>query len=221
MTQVANLGSTRIAVPDNYGILRCEICRADLAKFLPENLTLPLTAEMFSPLLASASPFPRVSGLTIAWEHVRCPMCRKRPFIKRDTIMTPHGPMKVGEKSVPKPITKEMEEGKKRQEQINRVWIENNMDDLDRDLTMDDLRELYPGASQASLNQRMINMIMKEDEEEEDEDEPVEVLEKVSRETKEHSCKYGCGFSAKHITQVWRHQTSCPNRSSKKKRGRE
>ena len=115
--QIANIGWVQVPVPMEYGILRCEICRQDIGRFKPENLSAPLKADMFEPITKGyPHPFRIVPGmpLSLEWEHTSCPYCRNRPFLDKDAVMTPRGKYKVGTALLPGiqiPIELEVEPG--------------------------------------------------------------------------------------------------------------
>jgi len=179
--QVAQIGFMRIPVPPTMGILRCQICGADIGRFDPAKLALPLTADMFEPIGAGfPHPFRFDSRFaeSLSWVNASCPVCRKRPFLERDVIMTPAGKFKVGDLMVPQRITSEQKQARKNQEEITRLWLEQAID-TDEEITMSDLQAMYPGKPQSELNQLMIDMMWEENEAEGSEGKEVQTQEQA------------------------------------------
>lgn len=157
----------RIPVPPTMGILRCEICRADIGRFDPSRLALPLRADMFEAIGPGfPHPFrfdPRFAA-SVSWEQASCPVCHKRPFLDRDSVMTPAGKFKVGDLIIPKRPTQEATLAKKNQQAIDSIWTEEGLD-IHEEITMRDLLEMYPDKTQDERNQIMIDMQEWEDDE--------------------------------------------------------
>jgi hypothetical protein len=67
--------------------LICEICYSAIAQF--EQVHQPLSGSMFTspnPVREIPAPF----GAEQAWDDMRCPVCRRRPFEQPDRVMVEH-----------------------------------------------------------------------------------------------------------------------------------
>ena len=74
---------------DTHEYLVCEICYSAIGRFEPAELHQPLTGAMFSsvrPRREVPAPF----APSLDWEHMRCPLCNHRPFLRRDQVMIAH-----------------------------------------------------------------------------------------------------------------------------------
>jgi hypothetical protein len=86
--------------------LLCEICgpRArPIAKFDPEELSIPLKGSMFhsiDPDRGCPAPFHP----NLDWEHMRCPQCHFRPFKHQDKVLTPNGYVQVQQEDPEPPV---------------------------------------------------------------------------------------------------------------------
>jgi hypothetical protein len=69
-------------------LLKCEICPHEVATVDTEKLKMPIRGSMFgAPEVWHISPF----HADVDWQYMRCPMCRKRPFIKEGEFTTADG----------------------------------------------------------------------------------------------------------------------------------
>ncbi len=68
--------------------LKCEICPHEVATVDTEKLKMPIAGHMFGPPEEwIQSPF----HADVDWQYMRCPMCRKRPFIVEGEFTTADG----------------------------------------------------------------------------------------------------------------------------------
>ena len=156
-TQLVRMGWRTFNVPMDRGVLRCEICRQDIASFDPLKLTAPVRPDMFDPIVPGMPhPFARQVVVPVAntWQYAACPYCRKRPFSQTDAVMTPNGIFRVSGE-LPRPVTPEQQAANARQAEIDRVWAEEVVDQ-EEDITIDFLRGMYPDKPQDELNQMFI-----------------------------------------------------------------
>jgi len=80
-------------------LLKCEICFEIIGSFDPEKINLPIRAELFQSKDPARGepppPFAHQPGME--WEFLRCPICRKRPFLTEESVMTPKGIFSIRE----------------------------------------------------------------------------------------------------------------------------
>jgi len=77
-------------------LVRCEICDHWLATVDTDTLSLPIDSSMFKPPgIGYPDPFP--FDFSIGWVDMRCPVCRKRPFIEEGTFKTDRGAFVIGQ----------------------------------------------------------------------------------------------------------------------------
>lgn len=74
---------------DTHEYLVCEICYSAIGRFEPAELHQPLTGAMFGSVRPRREVPPPFDP-SLSWEHMRCPMCHHRPFLRRDRVMTAH-----------------------------------------------------------------------------------------------------------------------------------
>ena len=74
---------------DTYEHLVCEICYSAIGRFEPAELHQPLTGAMFTSIRPRREVPPPFAP-SLDWEHMRCPMCNHRPFLRRDQVMIAH-----------------------------------------------------------------------------------------------------------------------------------
>lgn len=72
----------------------CAICSQELGWFEPEKMSVPLNGTMFERLNEG---YPTPFHPAVEWEHMKCLVCRYRPFIAENQIETPLGTYTVGE----------------------------------------------------------------------------------------------------------------------------
>ena len=67
-------------------LVKCEICYTDFARIEEEDIKPPLHGNLFRPIhegRGMANPFL----WDAPWVDLRCPVCKKRPFINPNRIM--------------------------------------------------------------------------------------------------------------------------------------
>ena len=102
-----------------YLQLQCDICREVIGKFDPETLSMPLNGRMFEPKTHQyPHPFPPVD-----WIEMRCPICRKRPFIYQERVMTPNGYYEIGSSIYPGEETRPVQ-AIYTETELEQEWIE-------------------------------------------------------------------------------------------------
>jgi hypothetical protein len=74
---------------DSHEYLVCEICYSAIGRCEPAELRQPLTGAMFTSVRPRREVPPPFAP-SLDWEHMRCPMCNHRPFLRRDRVMTAH-----------------------------------------------------------------------------------------------------------------------------------
>ena len=75
-------------------ILMCEICREKIGIVDEDKLDKPVLPEMFVTLDPEHKrPAPFVNQT--CWRDMRCPYCRKRPFINESEILTDGGKVPI------------------------------------------------------------------------------------------------------------------------------
>jgi hypothetical protein len=63
-------------------VLICEICREKIARFDDKEARLPIDLNVFESLYPERGvPDPFPASLGGNWEHAKCPICRRRPFL--------------------------------------------------------------------------------------------------------------------------------------------
>lgn len=219
-------GVQQYPVPDGYAVLTCEFCKTTLGLFKASDLVAGFKPGIFKPLRPGLwPPFPYPD---LAWEHVLCPTCRHQPFFNRAYVMTPFGKMALGQPP-PRPKTPEQVLAEERQIAINAAWeAETEAWNQEIDLTVDDLKKMYPDLSPVEINQKYIDMTFGEDEDntKEEEERPdipepetptVSPVRQPEPEVKKFMCKW-CGERFKHAPTKWAHQPSCPKRPKRGKK---
>jgi len=88
-------------------IFVCEICGEELGVFHPDEIYTPIKGFQFKSLdtLTPSHPrgYPAPFPLDLDWEDLQCLVCRKRPFLERNSILTvPDKKFRVK----PKPVKK-------------------------------------------------------------------------------------------------------------------
>jgi hypothetical protein len=74
----------------------CQICNELIATAELEGLSVPITGQMFKAPFPDRMPESMLQPTT--WEHLRCPVCNNRPFLRDDEVMTEKGIHKIGQK---------------------------------------------------------------------------------------------------------------------------
>lgn len=80
--------------------LICEICHEHIGMFDPAELSAPIKGGMFKPkdnIHGYPEPFPA----SVEWEHMRCRICGKRPFLSQDQVKTDRGYYVIGSDKIP------------------------------------------------------------------------------------------------------------------------
>jgi hypothetical protein len=78
--------------PEPFNIInvQCEVCKEHIGKIDIANLVPPLKgSDFFAKNQKNGYPPPFHPSLT--WEDLRCPMCRKRPFYQRCSVIDMEG----------------------------------------------------------------------------------------------------------------------------------
>lgn len=100
----------------------CEICREHIANADTDNLAVPMSGVMFKSSMADRGV--ALWSDRLAWEHMSCPYCRKRPFHHRDRIMiTRHRDFYVFSEGYYQPQTEKTPQ-ERNQDAINRLSYE-------------------------------------------------------------------------------------------------
>lgn len=83
----------------------CEICQEKIAEAKADDIRLPLKGSQFlSP--DSRHGFPPPFDPEAEWEDMRCPYCRRRPFLRRDSILTSDGVLWIRTEAEPQAVEK-------------------------------------------------------------------------------------------------------------------
>ena len=123
-TQTAQVGSITVQVPDDKGILVCQICKANLGVFDPETIHLPITPDQFEsldPKHGMWRPFQFVPGRpdSHATKLMKCPVCKRFPFLSEEVLLTPFGYFNPGkDRAAPRKRT----QADDRQDAIEEAW---------------------------------------------------------------------------------------------------
>ena len=67
--------------------LVCENCKQAIAKFVPADIRLPLTGDMFNSVFPPERGVPGPFMPGCDWLYLRCPYCPIRPIFEPDRLM--------------------------------------------------------------------------------------------------------------------------------------
>jgi DNA-directed RNA polymerase subunit RPC12/RpoP len=63
----------------------CDICNSHIADVNAKKLSIPIDPQLFKSIMPGRAPDPFI--VAKEWLDIRCPYCRKRPFIEPDEIV--------------------------------------------------------------------------------------------------------------------------------------